>query len=369
MKVVPWLSLLRKTAGFAIYQNLTVPQVIKKVFARHKIARYELDLTEKYPAADSCVQYRETDRNFVDRMLEHVGVFAYFVHRENEHVLVLSDNMTRRKPFAGYAGFSHDGTTPGLHPISEWSATHNLRTGRYTLKDFNFEEPASTRLLVTKTLRRGHALDDLAIYDYPGGYRTPQDAAFFTRLRLEELQAQHHVISGTFSGSLPGVMPGHVVALKDHPISSHDGRYMVTSTSYNYAADGSASLRFAAVPLTTRYRPSRDTAWPTIQGAQTAIVVGPRGKRVSDALGRIKVRFHWTRPNLPDQGSSAWVRVAFPMPYQKDATGFLIPKAGQEVLVHFLEGEPDRPVVTGILYNKDARDPQWPGSAVQLETR
>lgn len=345
-RVVPWLRLLSLVATCEVYENLTVPQIVERIFARHRFADFELRLTDRYPVRPLEVQYRESDLNFVSRILEQEGIYMFVKHRVDGHTLVLTDRSGTR-PQGPTFRVTANGSGPGVFTM--WTENARLRPTRYTLADHVYETGADP-IAGTATIRNRRG-GELEIFDYPGEYRTRTEANRYARIRLQEIRNNQSVYSG-WTDSLD-VSAGDVIRVDGDP-------YFVTGASLsvdgsNHGMGGGASV--TAIPATRRYRPSRVTPKPMVQGVQSATV----SEVEPGSFGRVRVRFQWDRSSRPENG--AWLRVVQPL---SEASAVLRPAVGQEVLVAFLEGDPNRPVVVGLLYSDAARqDAAWPGSAVE----
>lgn len=348
----PWTYFLTRNANMEIFQNLTVPEIVKRVFSRHKFSDYEFRLSEKYPVKENCVQYKETDFNFVNRILEQEGIYYYFKHKRGKHTLILTDNMKFHKPFNNKSMFTigkgigsegyREKEKISTNIIYGWNYSYKLQPTIYTLKDFDFKNPNSKELSATAKIERPHSFNDFEIYDYPGEYQTPEDAKFYARLRIEELQSDYVRIYGRANSI--NTFTGFVIDVDD--IAAPERKYLVTASNLEISFMDKyyyLSSSFYAIPISETHRPIRLTPKPTISGTQTAIVVSPK----ADKYGRVRVKFHWTRPN--GESSSAWLRVAQPINAEEN----YVPKVGQEVLVDFLEGNPDRPIISGIFLNEN----------------
>jgi len=343
----PWTFFLTRNADMEIFQDLTIPEIVKRVFSRYKFSDYEFHISEKHPIKENCVQYRETDFNFVSRILEQEGIYYYFKYEKGRHTLILTDNMKFHKPFNNKSVFTIAKESEGDRNNKEETISTNIIYGRgysyklqptiYTLKDFDFRNPNAQELLATAKIERPHSFNDFEIYDYPGEYQSPEDAKFYARLRVEELQSDYVRIYGVASSI--NLYTGFVINVDDE--AAPKGKYLVTSSDLHISFTGEDVYlvsSFTAIPISETFRPIRLTPKPSISGVQTAIVVSPR----ADKYGRVKVKFHWTRPN--GESSSAWLRVAQPINAEEN----YVPKVGKEVLVNFLEGDPDRPVISGV---------------------
>ena len=368
--LVPWLWFLTRCADCRIFQDKTVPEILKEVFRDRGFTDFEEHLSGSYAARPYCVQYRETDFNFVSRLMEQEGIYYYFTHDNGRHTMVLADSPAAHGPAEGYAQVRYHARSSGYSggdEINAWSMGFELQPGAVALSDFDFEKPTKD-LGSRATQPREHANAEFEIFDYPGEYVEVADGEAVARTRLGELAAQHEVAVGR--GEVRGLWPGCKFRLTDSPRKDQDRDYLVTSATYRFAADtyGSNEGRngdadeaftcdFTAIDASVHFRPPRLTPKPVVQGPQTAVVVGKKGEEVwTDRFGRVKVRFHWDRHGKSDETGSCWIRVAQGWAGRKWGALFL-PRIGQEVVVEFLEGDPDRPIVTACIYNGDCMPP------------
>ena len=361
--VVPTLWLLTRTSDCRIFQEKTVPDIIKEVFRDHGVTDFDERLSGSYRQWEYCVQYRETDFNFVSRLMEHEGIYYFFEHQNGRNTLVLADGPSAHQAFPGYAQIRY-------HPVQEaaskvehiqtWRVEKQVRPGTYALNDFDFKDPKKA-LRTSSKIDRGHAAAHFEIYDYPGPYVQYGDGENYARVRIEELQAQHETVRG--EGDSHGIAAGRTFQLTHHPRADQGRGYLVTSTTITGESDEYDSLgnamgkgsfyqcSFAGMDAEEPLRVPRTTPKPTVQGPQTAIVCGPAGEEIyTDKYARVKVQFHWDRYGKADERASCWIRVAQPWA-GKEWGGMSIPRIGQEVIVDFLEGDPDQPIITGRVYN------------------
>jgi type VI secretion system secreted protein VgrG len=376
--VRPWLWFLSRTADCRIFQDMTVPDIVKKVFEDHKAANFKFNLFRSYRKWTYCVQYRESDLNFVMRLLEHEGIYFYFEHKEGEHKLVLVDSRSAHDAPAGHDSlpFYEDGAAPpDTEAVSRWSFSREIRPGKTVLDSYDFERP-SVDLVVQKDTKRDHELADSEVFDYQGDYIQAADGTQLVEDRLDEEQSRFHLVQAASNGH--SVEVGRLLKLTKHPRDDQNAEYLVTSTSMHASVAANESgaaggntfhCDFTAIPSSQQFRPLRKTPKPFMQGPQTAVVVGPGGEEIfTDKYGRVKVQFHWDREakkkDLKEK-SSCWVRVSHPWA-GKNFGAIHIPRIGQEVVVGFLEGDPDQPLITGRVYNAEQMPP-WdlPANATQ----
>ncbi|MBK5914544.1 type VI secretion system Vgr family protein [Rhodocyclus purpureus] len=374
----PWLWFLTRSADCRIFQNKKVPDIIQDIFAKYANAVFKLDkLTGTYRTWEYCVQYRESDFNFVSRLLEQEGIYYYFTHEDGKHTLVLADSPGVHDPFPGYdeIPFIHGERVQRVEQehLWDWGFSWEVQPGAYVIDDFDFKKPA-VELLQQTEQERSFAESGHEIYDYPGEYEAAADGDNYVRIRLEELQAQVQSVQGT--GNARGIAVGSVFRLSGQPREDQNRSYLVTAASFNctsnlYQTTPEASenftVSFTCINSDAQFRTSRITPKPIVQGLQTAIVVGPAGDEIyTDQYGRVKLHFHWDRHGKDDENASCWIRVAHPWA-GKNFGMVAVPRIGQEVLVEFLEGDPDRPLISGRVYNADQMPP-WALPANKTQT-
>ena len=375
----PWLWFLTRTADCRIFQDKTIPEIIKEIFRDHGFSDFKESLNRSYKPKVYCVQYRETDFNFVSRLMEQEGMYYFFEHEDDKHTLVMADSYSAHRAIAPES-------IPYLHAdelavrerdhISEWFVSQEIQPGAFALNDFDFEKPrasASGSLKVKSLQKREHALADYEIYDYPGEYTESGDGESYAKTWLEALQTQHEQTRG--SGDARGLAVGGLFKLTEYPREDQNREYLITSANYSFGVESYESgggsginfnCNFQTIPSKQPYRAARITPKPMVQGPQTAIVVGKAGEEIwTDKYGRVKVQFHWDRYGKADENSSCWVRASHPWA-GKNWGAIAIPRMGQEVIIDFLEGDPDQPIITGRVYNADQMPP-WdlPANATQ----
>ncbi|NJD11743.1 MAG: type VI secretion system tip protein VgrG [Gemmatimonadetes bacterium] len=368
-EVVPWLWFLTLSRESRIYQELTAPDIIEQVFKRLGYSDFEFRLTRSYVKRTFCVQYRETHLNFVSRLLEEEGIFYYFEHSDSGHMLVLCDDSSNSNPVPGPEEIVFQpGQFTDEYTITQLEREHRVYAGKVALQDYDYEKP-STRLAG----KQGQANEEM--YDYPGNFKETDNGDERARVLLEAEEAQRQVVRGESRAS--GLIPGYHFKLTEHFQRSANIKYLVTQVqhlshggSFRGMADATPveySNDFLAIPHDTPYRPRRRTARPVIYGSQSALVVGKSGEEVwVDKLGRIKVHFYWDRDSQRDEKSSCWVRVAAPWA-GKNWGAVSIPRMGNEVVVAFEEGDPDKPIVIGSVYNAEQMPPfGLPDAGIQM---
>src|SRR5687768_278122 len=363
----PWLWLLTRTSDCRIFQAKTVPEVIKEIFNKYSSAVIEDNLTGTYEPWTYCVQYRETDFNFISRLMEQEGIYYYFKHSEGKHTLVLCDSYSAHSPFQDYAQIPYITQERQMRIeqeyINDWVFTREIQPGAYVIDDYDFERP-SVELQQKKKLKRNYAEAEHEYFDYPGEYVSTSEGEHYVQTRLEELQAQHELANGGTNAR--GMAVGYLFKLTGQPRDDQNREYLIISANYNLATDeyestpgegASYSCSFTALHSKEPFRSSRITSKPIVQGPQTAVVVGPAGDEIyTDKYGRVKAQFHWDRYGKKDENSSCWIRVSHPWA-GKNWGMVAIPRIGQEVIVDFLEGDPDQPIITGRVYNAEQMPP------------
>jgi type VI secretion system secreted protein VgrG len=375
--VHPWLWFLTRTADCRIFQEMTVPEIVKKVFADHGTSDYKFELTGRYKKWTYCVQYRETDFNFVSRLLEQEGIYYYVKHTDGHNTVVLTDSTSKHEATPGYEKLSfispEEVVRPELEYVNRWDYTREVQPGVYVHDDYDLERP-SVELKTRKALTRSYAPSDYEVYDYPGLYIQKADGEQYAGVRIDEFGTQFEVAHA--STNAKGINVGSLLTLERVPREDQNCEHLILSASHDlqfsdYEAlpsGGSATeyrCNFAAMTSKQQFRPRRATPKPFVQGPQTAVVVGPAGDEIyTDKHGRVKVQFHWDRYGKKDQNSSCWIRVSHPWA-GKGWGSVATPRIGQEVIVDFLEGDPDQPIITGRVYNAECQPPfGFPAGAV-----
>jgi type VI secretion system secreted protein VgrG len=342
----PWLWLLTMTRDCAIFQNQTAPQIIKAVFDGLGFSDYRDDLKGTYPSLDYCVQYDESAFNFVSRLMEDAGIFYFFEHTDGKHTLVMGDDADAHKPCPGLTAARYRQSSVQYtddHAVTRCTIEEQVVTGKFAHDDFNFETP-STDLKVEAT----GTGSEMRIYEYPGGFLTKDAGEQRANIRLEACEQPAKTLRG--EGYVRAFTAGYKFDFKNHYRADANKTYVLRWVSHA-ATQESYTNSFEAFPVDTPFRPQRVTPKPVIIGTQTAIVVGKSGEEIwTDKYGRIKVQFHWDQKGKNDENSSCWIRVDYGWA-GKQWGGIFLPRIGQEVIVSFLDGDPDRPVITGALYN------------------
>jgi type VI secretion system secreted protein VgrG len=401
MEVVPQFWLLTRRARSRIFQQMTVPDILKKVLEGLDV---KYDIQGTFHPRDYCVQYRETDFNFASRLMEEEGIYYFFTHAAGGHKMVVGNTPQTHPdmPIASTIVFdAEDGGNREEDRIHQWEKVQELRSGKYTLWDHCFELPgkhleAEQQIQdsvvagkVTHKLKVG-GNDKLELYDYPGAYAQRFDGVdrgggnrpgdlqkiFSDNARTVGIRMQQEAVGSlTIHGSsrCRQLVSGHKFILENH--FNGDGAYLVTGVSHAArlngdfrSGDGMAvdyQNTFTCIPLAVPYRPARVAPKPVVQGTQTAVVVGPDGQEIfTDKYGRVKVQFHWDREGKNNAESSCWVRVAQTVAGKRWGALF-IPRIGMEVVTDFIEGDPDQPIIIGSVYNAENMPPNnLPGAGM-----
>lgn len=379
-EVVPWLWLLSRQANCRIFQEMTVPEIVKQVFHDRGQTDFEDRLQGSYPKLTYCVQYRERDIDFVSRLLEEYGITYFFKHDKERHTLVLADAPGAFEPCPHQARvrFREDSRLPSPLPepgvVTELSLSQELHAGKYSHTDYNFETPSNDLRTSAPTRVSVGGNTGFEIYDYPGRYAEVDVGEKVAKLRIEEGEAPHLCIDAMTT--CRALLPGFRFDLVSHYRGDVNRGYLVVRVEHRGVSgelsEGTQTYtnRLHAVPADAPFRPQRRTPKPVVQGPQTAVVVGPAGDEIhTDKYGRVKVHFHWDRLGKRDEKSSCWVRVS----QHWAGSGFgsiFIPRIGQEVVVDFLEGDPDQPFINGRVYNAEQMPPyELPANATVSTVR
>jgi len=365
-ELVPTVWLLTQRYKSRIFQEMTVKEIIEKVLGDAEVEsdyfRFALQRTN-YVKRDYCVQYRETDWNFISRLMEEEGIFYFFEHQNEKDVLVMADSGDVHVPIDGVSDVvfrDRYGTVEEEEFIYDFRFSQQIRSGTAVLRDYNFERP-TLDLTKNQAAERDPALE---VYDFPGLYTDEGTGAELARIRLQSAQAKRLVGEG--QSVCRRMVSGNKFTLTDSPRTSFNQEYLLTHVRHQgiqpLGQDDAGGRfqydnRFQCIPSDTPFRPARKTPKPVVEGSQTAVVTGPSGEEVYvDQHGRVKVQFPWDREGQNDEKSSCWIRVSQLWAGMGWGAMF-IPRIGHEVIVDFLEGDPDRPIITGRVYNGDNTPP------------
>ncbi len=370
-QLVPWIWILSRRRDSRIFQDKTTEQIIKEVFAYYlTLAEHEFRLSKPLKPISYCTQYQESDLNFVLRLLEQEGLFFTFEHSQEGHRMIISDDSSElppleRQPVIRYHSAS---VTETADSITAWSSSRRLQPTRLTLKSYDYKQPRNPHLVQLDSINQQGEIGQYEMFEYEGlyGYSDLDEGTRKARHRLEAMEVHGKTFSG--ESNCRAMEPGRHFQLTQHYDHDNDApadrEFLLLSVNHwgrnNYSNEGEAGYRnaFTCIRRKITFRPVQQTPRGVISGPQTAIVVGPPGEEIyTDELGRVKLQFHWDRNGEFNDQSSCWVRVA-----QSGASGgfgsILIPRVGDEVVVVFLDGNPDRPLIMGSLYNSN-NTPPW----------
>ena len=361
LELVPWVAFLSYFTNCRIYQNKSVPDIIEAVFSTRGYSDYRLNLQGTYSPRDYCVQYRETDYNFISRLMEDEGIFYYFEQSEDKHTMVIGDASSAFTtcPHTSTVNYlASTGSSRAEGVVSSIHFEYRTATGTASLTDYDFTKP-NTDLFSTLS---GDQIGEF--YDYPGGYMSKDDGDRYSRIRLEEREAVIATVGGL--STCMAFESGYKFTLAEHFRDETNQEYVITRIEHkgantSYRSGSSQKFEygnsFTLIPSSVVYRPPRISPKPVMKGTQTAQVVGKSGEEIwVDQYGRVKVQFYWDRDGTKDENSSCWIRVAQGWA-GKQWGAIQIPRIGQEVLITFLEGDPDRPLIAGSVYNADQTVP------------
>jgi type VI secretion system secreted protein VgrG len=384
LEVVPGLWFTTLTSDCKIFQQKSVPDVLSAVLADFSEITLSKKITGTHSPWEYCVQYRETDHAFVHRLMESEGIGYHFEHGQASLKMVLSDANSAftacgDKTVDSVQSFSSP-DKPGQ--LLEWQHDYEYRPGKHAQTDYNFEQPTTNLLVTSKGKSPYSGADKAELFDYPGEYTKKPDGESSGKWRIEAEEVRASTAAGvstcrTFS-------PGYTFSIGSHPNPAEKGKkYLLVKVSHRagnrgaYQTSGQVDRAFEyensfeCIPSDTPWRPRRATPWPA-GTVQTAVVVGPSGEEIyTDEYGRVKVQFHWDRYGKNNEQSSGWIRVAQSLAGPQFGAQFL-PRVGMEVVVSHLDDDPNRPLVTGVVYNGQNKPPfALPGKAAQsgLQTR
>lgn len=370
IQVVPWLWFLTLSQDCKVFQNKSTIEIIQEVFKDHNQYDYDLSLlTKEYLKREYCIQYNETAFNFVNRLLEEEGIFYYFLSQKNKHTLYLVDTIARTKKNLTQDIEFSQGIT-GKVCIKDWVHNFTLSSGKFSQTDYDFTKPKVD--LLSSSVSNSPFMDtkNIHFFEFPGNFIDRSQGQSTSKLRIEEKESFYNCISGI--GEYSSFSPGTRFSIENKELSTEEGEYFLISVdhfaqdfthSHKIHSDQNASNspnylnNFKCMDSKLAFRPRRDTPKPHILGVQSAIVVGPENEEIyTDKYGRIKIQFFWDREGKKNEQSSCWVRVVQAWVGAHWGQIF-IPRVGQEVIIGFMDGNPDKPIVIGSLYNADNMTP------------
>jgi type VI secretion system secreted protein VgrG len=358
----PWLWMLSCVSDCKIFSDKDIPTIIEEIFGKHVFANYEFRLQSSYPTLEYCVQYRETDLNFVCRLMEEAGIYYFFEHSDTEHRMVLADSPSAHKPKQGGSSipFRLHERSPRRDQeiVYYWFPNRRFNSGKVALNDYDYLKPSAS-LLSEKEGGGSYRNAQLELYDYPGRFTEKSVGQDYSKVRLESGQATDHRCHAI--GDSVSCCPGTTMSLENHPDEAQNREYVIVRAMHSFVSDYYRSApgsldelyegRYEVLPSDTPYRAPQVTPKPRIHGLQTAKVAGD-GEIDVDKYGRIIVHFHWDR----EKKDSRRVRIA-QIWSDQNWGGIVIPRVGQEVVVQYAEGDPDQPLVIGTVYNAEKMPP------------
>lgn len=365
-EVVPWLWFLSKRTDCRVFQNQTVQEIIETLFAQLGYADYVFSLVEEHAKLEYCVQYNESDLDFISRLLEREGIYYFYEHLEDKSLLHFSDSASNYEEMAP-AEIVHSSGLRKIYYIRLWQHLYQYCSGAYAQTDFNFERFNQSLLTETTTTLKLKNSTSFSRFEFPGYYQENDLGRTLTKLRMQQEEMNFERI--TAASNVHTLEVGKKFMLKsDEARADHNQFFMVMEIRHSAydpsyleieSDEPAYSNQFVCIPAATTFRPASVTPRPRIDGVQTAVVVGKAGDEIyTDKYGRIKIQFHWDRYGAKDENSSCWVRVSTPWAGNKWGT-VTIPRVGQEVVVTFVNGDPDQPLVIGSVYNS-AQMPPYP---------
>ena len=383
-KVRPWPWFLTRRRDNRIFQSKSAIDIIKDVFSAAGFPDFKDSTSSSYFERVYCVQYRESDFDFISRLMEEEGIYYFFEYADEKETLVLADGAGAHSAVENAAEiefhFREANYRRRLDHIFEWAPGERIVPGKVTMTEYNFITPSADLKSVTSIQKGSHSHKSYEIYEYPGHHEDANGGTARTRVTMEGEVAEYKHWRAV--GNVRTLATGATFTLKNHPRSSENAEYLITRTVHqlrietDYDDDemkkpliertgtqvtedmvDTYRCIFETIPKSTQFRAPKKTAWPEIAGMHTAVVVGPSGEEIhTDEYGRIKVQFHWDRVGEHNENSTCWVRCV--MPWTGSSWGMIsIPRIGQEVAIMFEEGDPDRPICTGMLYNAETMPP------------
>ncbi len=382
LEIVPPLWRMTEATDCRIFQNKTVPEIVEQILGEFSFSDFDMPFNAQYKSWDYCVMYRESYWDFLNRLLEEEGIFYFWRHTQQKVELVLGDSPDAivacpERSKARYEAEGGGGESGDPDVVYSFEYSETLTPGAYASRDHNFQLPTNMLETSEPSLVSIGDNSELEIYEFPGGIaqkfvkpderlgEIPTEANTIAKRRMELEEVDHKVCSGQSRAFT--LVPGFWFELTKHFRAALNMQYSLLSVRHRCVQTPSFDNderipepyhnAFTCIPHSVQFRPARRTRIPCIAGPQTAIVVGPSGEEIyPDKFGRVKVQFHWDRYGANDENSSGWVRVA--TPWAGNHWGMIhLPRIGQEVVVHFIDGDPDRPLIIGSVYNPDQMPP------------
>jgi type VI secretion system secreted protein VgrG len=376
--VVPKPWLLMQTSDCRIYKSKTVPQIVREVLAEFGYGDVRLSLTADYSPREYCVQYRESYFDFISRLMEQEGIYYYFTHASESHTMVLADALGAHSTVAMFETIPYAPPTERGHrmkaSISDWTSGRTVNPTRVRLDDYDYQRPRASLLANEQATDNAdlHGVPGLEIYDYPHGSvgyaQQLADGQRYAQVRADALNVPQATSSGATDAV--GLTTGALFRLKDFPLADANQEYLVVSATtrlveVDYQGGGVEpdqdeapfACQFRVIRSRQPFRSAQTTPRPVIAGVQTAVVYGQTDEDIEvDSYGRVQVTFFWNPSSKPKADQSCPVRVASSWAGKRWGAQF-IPRVGQEVVVGFHEGHPDRPLILGSVYNQEHMPP------------
>lgn len=360
-KLRPALWYLTQGRDSRVFQNKDVKTILKEVFSDYDFS-VDFRLYGNYRQWEYCVQYQESDFDFICRLMEHEGMYYFFEHNKGNHTLVIMDDSVAHEVLPSYESYVYfdrqTNVAANREYVHTWHRSAGMTPAKYAVDDYDFRKP-QVKLDTSSSQTLPGDRPDAEYYEWLGGYQQIDDGEKYARIRMQELKVNQELING--QSNIRGVAPGFKFSLINHPRLDENQDYLIVSATYRMSVAGYASgserkdsfeTFFEAIPADVQYRAARLTKQPLTSGPQTARVVGPEGQELyTDEYGRIKVQFHWDRQGQNNENSSCWIRVSSPWA-GGGFGGLQLPRIGDEVVVDFIGGNPDRPIVLGRVYNR-----------------
>jgi type VI secretion system secreted protein VgrG len=383
--IVPHIWLLTQVSQSRIFQHKNVPDILREVFRGFEVS-YELQ--GDFKPRNYCVQYRETDFDFASRLMEEEGIYYFFEHTDGKHKMILGNTPQSHPDCPSKSDIPYfikvEDEEDFITSVKKWQTDFRLQSGKVTFWDYHFQRPTNKIDAEHPTLFAVGGSQNLEIYDFPAGYARKyddidrggggradvqnvfEDKQKRAEIAMQAIDSQYRVVTGYSDCS--SMTAGYRFKLKNHPNTDQNDQYIITNITHEaeqnptYVTDDEIEQpynnSFSCIAFgKTPYRPVRKTQKPIVQGSQTAVVVGPAGEEIfTDKYGRVKVQFHWDRYGQANTDSSCWIRVG--QAWAGNRWGMMfIPRIGQEVIVDFIEGDPDQPIITGAVYNSATMPP------------
>ncbi|WP_340608872.1 type VI secretion system Vgr family protein [Xenorhabdus bharatensis] len=376
--VRPKLSELKKKSGYSIWQEKTVPEIITALLQDAGI-NFEDNLIENYRSWEYCVKYNETDFDFIHRLMAHEGIYYYFKHDNGNHTMVLVDMPQMHFPMPGYDTIKYFSVGSIVRKLEQeyiytWNISSTTIPNSFSTDDYDFRKPRAKLQSLTQTALS--AVDNTEIFMWPGRFIKGDQGEFYIRILQQATEAQSELING--KGNVLGMAPGHTFTLSlPNDIKGDDyNNYLITAAKYSFYESDYGSVfkgnidndnsddntdknivQFEAIPSNVHWKPQAVIPWPKATGVETAVVTGPKNKPIwTDKYGRIKVKFRWDKTDKKDDTSSCWIRVATRWAGWRYGS-INVPRVGEEVVISFVSGDPDKPFVIGSTYNNENMPP------------